>query len=599
MRIRLANRARLLVTASALGALLATGAHASTITIVNGDGPGEGLNDPTVVAPVGGNPGTTRGAQRLNVLQAAANVWGGLLISTVPMTVLARFDPLGCGLSGVLGNGGTTTLHVDFPGAPHAGTLYPQALANKFAGSDLDPGNDDMRLTFNSDIGGPGCTLTFYLGLDANPPGAAFDLMTVALHELGHGLGFAAEYNPTTGAKNSGFDDIFMLGLEDHSTTKLFPAMTNAERLTAQVDNGDLHWTGAATVASSGILTAGRHPSGHVQMFAPASYQPGSSVSHFDTACAPDQLLEPVYTAALHDVGLTRDVLIDLGWSGCGDGVIDPGEQCDDGNTLDGDCCSSSCQYEADLGPCDDGDACTAGDHCNATGSCIATPIGDGGACSDGDACTFGETCTGGICGGGSPYACPLCEQCDGTGTCAAVPQTVPACHLPLLANKAQVQIKDKTPDTGDGVQFKWVKGKATTLGDLGDPLTTDEYALCIYTGAVPTLTFRALMPAGGICATKPCWKAAGTTGFKYKDKDATPDGATNLVLKSGIDGKAKAVFKAKGVNLTGRPFGMPSPPLASLPVRVQLQSDTGQCWEAHFSTFIKNEAGAFKAKAD
>src|SRR5437764_20391 len=30
----------------------------------------------------------------------------------------------------------------------------------------------------------------------------------------------------------------------------------------------------------------------------------------------------------------------------CGDGVLDPGEQCDDGNVQDGDCCSSTCRFE-------------------------------------------------------------------------------------------------------------------------------------------------------------------------------------------------------------------------------------------------------------
>jgi hypothetical protein len=46
------------------------------LTIVNNDGPGEGFNDPTPVAPVGGNTGTTRGQQRLIAFQYAANLWG-------------------------------------------------------------------------------------------------------------------------------------------------------------------------------------------------------------------------------------------------------------------------------------------------------------------------------------------------------------------------------------------------------------------------------------------------------------------------------------------------------------------------------------------
>ena len=43
----------------------------------------------------------------------------------------------------------------------------------------------------------------------------------------------------------------------------------------------------------------------------------------------------------------------------CGDTVIDVGEQCDDGNTVNGDCCSSSCQYDASGAPCTD-DGATA-----------------------------------------------------------------------------------------------------------------------------------------------------------------------------------------------------------------------------------------------
>ncbi|MEO5932815.1 MAG: peptidase, partial [Duganella sp.] len=38
---------------------------AAPLAIVNGDPAGFGFNDPTPVAPVGGNTGTTLGAQRL------------------------------------------------------------------------------------------------------------------------------------------------------------------------------------------------------------------------------------------------------------------------------------------------------------------------------------------------------------------------------------------------------------------------------------------------------------------------------------------------------------------------------------------------------
>jgi cysteine-rich repeat protein len=53
----------------------------------------------------------------------------------------------------------------------------------------------------------------------------------------------------------------------------------------------------------------------------------------------------------------------------CGDGVVDSGEQCDDGNTADGDCCSSTCALDVDGTSCDDGDGCTTNDVCSG-GAC-------------------------------------------------------------------------------------------------------------------------------------------------------------------------------------------------------------------------------------
>ena len=52
---------------------------AATVLIVNGNAPGVGFNDPTPVAPVGGNSGTTLGAQRLIAFQAAAQQWAARL----------------------------------------------------------------------------------------------------------------------------------------------------------------------------------------------------------------------------------------------------------------------------------------------------------------------------------------------------------------------------------------------------------------------------------------------------------------------------------------------------------------------------------------
>lgn len=138
----------------------------ATIVIVNIDGPGEGFNDPTPVAPVGGNPGTTRGEQRLIAFTHAANIWGSTLDSNVPIRIQAAFNPLP---AGVLGSAGATFIFRDFggvglfPGAEFPATWYGSALADKRAGTELNPtpNTPDINAQFSSNF-------NFYLGLDNN-----------------------------------------------------------------------------------------------------------------------------------------------------------------------------------------------------------------------------------------------------------------------------------------------------------------------------------------------------------------------------------------------------------------------------------------------
>jgi len=291
-------------------------AHAAVTVVINLDGAREGFNDPSAAFPVGGNSGTSLGTQRLIAFQRAADIWGQRLSSPVIIRIEAKFDPLACdATSAILGAATTISAARDFIGAPAPSTWYPLALANSLAGTDLDPANNDIRATFNSSIGTTcGFPLGWYYGLDGNPPSGTLDFVSVVLHELGHGLGFQSFVNLATGAKLGGFDDIFSRSLENHSTGKLYPQMTNPERVAASQNTGNLHWIGGNVVAASGTLTAGVHSSGHVQMYAPNPQEPNSSVSHFDTPVSPNQLMEPYYTDPNHDVELTLKLFEDLGW---------------------------------------------------------------------------------------------------------------------------------------------------------------------------------------------------------------------------------------------------------------------------------------------
>ncbi|MBE0543313.1 MAG: PKD domain-containing protein [Verrucomicrobia bacterium] len=307
---------RLRLLLPALWLCFATAASSATITIVNLDGANEGFNDPTPATPVGGNNGTTVGQQRLNVFSRAAEIWGARLVSNVPILVEARFDPLSCSeSSGVLGSAGPTFVFRDFANAPVASTWYTVAQANALAGVDLAPDNYDISATFNSELGKPGClsALSWYYGFDGNAPANGIDLLDTVLHEIAHGLGFATFVNLSTGAKFLGFDDAYMRHLENHSTGMTYPQMSNAQRLTASTSTGNLHWVGPYVLANIGILSSGTS-GGHVRMYAPNPAQSGSSVSHWDTALSPDELMEPFLTATT-DYRLTIELLKDIGWT--------------------------------------------------------------------------------------------------------------------------------------------------------------------------------------------------------------------------------------------------------------------------------------------
>jgi len=103
-----------------------------------------------------------------------------------------------------------------------------------------------------------------------------------------------------------------------------------------------------------------------------------------------------------------------IGATPCGNGARDSGEECDDGNVLDGDCCSATCTFEPAGTACtEDGNPCTA-NVCDGTGSCHR-PLD--GSCDDGDACTIDDRCSNGRCVGGGTIDCDDGNPCT-AGTC-------------------------------------------------------------------------------------------------------------------------------------------------------------------------------------
>ncbi len=245
-----------------------TFAGPAQIVIVNINAPGVGFNDTTPAAPVGGNTGTTLGAQRLIAFQHAADIWSARLDSSVPIRIRAQFTPLG---AGVLGSASPVSVVRDFPNAPIAATWYHVALANKLAGVDLLPANDDINANFSTNF-------NFYLGLDNNH-GAQPDLVAVLLHEFAHGLGFSQFASLTTGALFSGFPDAYNTKLLDLNTGLHWNQMTNAQRLASATNFGRVVWDGS--FVTSGVPSVLVFGSPGVQVANPAAiagpYQFGSA----------------------------------------------------------------------------------------------------------------------------------------------------------------------------------------------------------------------------------------------------------------------------------------------------------------------------------
>jgi len=144
----------------------------------------------------------------------------------------------------------------------------------------------------------------------------------------------------------------------------------------------------------------------------------------------------------------------------CGDGTVDPGEQCDDGNLVDGDGCQADCMApRCGDGVVDDGEACDAGAaNSDEPGAacrldCRAAGCGDG-VVDPGESCDDGNA----VDGDGCSVACGLeCgngvvdpgEQCDEGADNSEEPDA--SCRTDCRAARCGDGVDDGDEDCDDG----------------------------------------------------------------------------------------------------------------------------------------------------
>lgn len=207
----------------------------------------------------------------------------------------------------------------------------------------------------------------------------------------------------------------------------------------------------------------------------------------------------------------------------CGDGLVFYEEACDDGNLANGDCCSSSCEFE--------------------------------------DATTVCQT------------GASLCEHatCDGAGACDRM--RADSCRHPAASNAAHLGIRNPSQARKRQFDFTWETGTARPE-ELGDPAGDTRYELCLFrTGETPEVLSQFVLndPAG--CSGS-CWRTRGGR-HRFRSKR----GPVRRFILQGDPFPGEARIEAR---LGGTGLELPPMPLGRDLV-VQVRASNGLCLGADF----------------
>ncbi|GIV36829.1 MAG: hypothetical protein KatS3mg032_1208 [Cyclobacteriaceae bacterium] len=241
--------------------------------------------------------------------QYAVDIWSSLLKTNVKIRVFANW----AFLENINTLAFVTPTEIrNFSESPQPEVWYPMALAEKLAGRNLNSVTEaDIVATFNSRRD------DWYFGLDGNCPPDKFDLVSVVLHELGHGLGFSGTFRVSsslgffglTDGKPKIYDTFLQNGLGQYLTSFQSGTLPLANQITSNSVTFESFI--ARTLASSVA---------NPRIFAPNPYQPGSSISHLDENTyenTSDALMTPYAERGkvTHGAGPhTKGMLYQMGW---------------------------------------------------------------------------------------------------------------------------------------------------------------------------------------------------------------------------------------------------------------------------------------------
>jgi hypothetical protein len=234
--------------------------------------------------------------------QQAVDIWETLIESPVPIRIEATWASLG---PGVLGSAIYTSAFANFTGAQKIDVYYPVSIAEKIIGRELNNGEADLVANFNSN--------NSLWHFDANTPPAAgkYDLTTVVLHEIGHGLGFAGTFDVNStegeyGLVGSGIPVIYDVPIQNGSGAFLIEQFTSpSASLRTQLVGNNLFFNSPTSTLP--------------KLYAPTTFNGGSSISHLDEVTfnsSGNALMTPQVAAQeqILNPGIAANMLYDMGW---------------------------------------------------------------------------------------------------------------------------------------------------------------------------------------------------------------------------------------------------------------------------------------------
>ncbi|MCS7018385.1 MAG: T9SS type A sorting domain-containing protein [Cytophagales bacterium] len=243
--------------------------------------------------------------------QRAVDIWSRLISSPVPIRIRAIWEPNN--RANVLGSA-TSNGFYRSPFLPRFPVWYPVALAEKLLGQELNGEDADIIANFNSNNN------NWYFGTDANPPRDKWDLTSVVLHEIGHGLGFVSSFQFESGRNfgrwgESGFPFVYDLFVENARGESLLDSTlfrNNSAALGRELTSGQVVFQGAPVRRANLGVPA--------PLFAPTPWQQGSSISHLDDRTYDGTSNQLMISSigngeAIHDPGpVTLAIFDQIGW---------------------------------------------------------------------------------------------------------------------------------------------------------------------------------------------------------------------------------------------------------------------------------------------